>query len=280
MNYKFALIGGDTRNIFLLEELIKNGHTVYKYGFDKKGLANDLTLEECIYVADYVICATPFTRDNTSLNTPLTKEKILIKDLLKLVPKDKLIFTGALTGKFKENEQLIDIYITNEVTRKSTIATVEGALKIAIENTNISINESQTLIIGYGKIGSYLAKILKELGSNVTVISRSSTSIKKAVDDGFNSYSNVDLDRNLHNKDIIFNTADSIQIDENNIDLIDENCVYIELASSPFGINYEDSVNSNLKVIYGLSLPGIVSPKTISKVIYSEIIKYIEEIKI
>lgn len=277
MYYKFALIGGDKRSIYLAEILTKNGHTVIMYGFDKNGIINKMSLEDTLNFADYIICGIPFTRDNVSLNTPLSSEKILLKTLLKLTPSNKLIFTGALHKSLDEIPYLIDIYKTDNVTKYSTIATVEGALKIAIESTNITLYQSNILVIGYGNIGSYLSKKLSDLGASVTVISRSSDSIKQALDDTFNAYSFFELDRHLKNKSIIINTAPTTQIDKDNINLIDDKCVYIELASKPFGINYEDSVNSSLKVIYGLSLPGIVSPKTISNVLFEEIINYIKE---
>ncbi len=285
MSYKFAFVGGDKRNIYLAEELTRLGHSVTMYGFDKQSeliLSNSNvsnSLEYVISSSDFIICAIPFTRDNIYLNTPLSHEKILINDFLKIVPNDKLVFTGALNNNLSKIENLIDIYRTDNITNQSVIATVEGALKIAIESTDISINNSNILIIGYGKIGSYLAKSLKYLGANITIISRSSKTVNNAIKDGFSAFSNTELNENLSNKNIIFNTAEKVQIDKTNLSSIDENCIYIELASAPFGINYEDSVESNLKVIYGMSLPGIVSPKTIGNFIGLEILNYIKELK-
>lgn len=279
MSIKFALIGGDKRNILLSKELEKSGHKVVMFGFEKQNIKQSMSLIDAIDFADYIICAIPFSRDNISLNTPLSNEKIIISNFLNLVPKEKLIFTGAVNQKFSSYKNIIDIYKMKNMTEKSAIATSEGALKIAIENTDLSICDSSILVIGYGKIGSYLSKILKNLGATVEVISRSSNSINKAIDDGFKSYEPTELNNHLSGKHIIFNTAEKIQVNKKNIDLIDKDCIYIELASKPFGINYEDSINTNLKVIYGLSLPAIVSPKTIANVMFYEILKYIKEAK-
>lgn len=273
MTNKYALIGGDKRNIYLAEQLEKCGHEVIKYGFSKLSYENTMPLESLIDWCDYIICAIPFSRDNISLNTPLSNEQIMISDFLKLT-KDKKIFTGALKGKYVENENLIDIYKTDEILKQSVISTVEGAIKIAIEQTDTSLYCSNVLIIGYGRIGSYLAKCLNFLGANVTIVTKSVESITNALDDNFKAFSNIELDEHLSNKSIIFNTAEEIQISSKNLDLIDKDCVYIELASAPFGINYSDSIDSFLKVIYGISLPAIVSPKTISNAMYDEIVKH------
>lgn len=276
MSYKFALISGDKRNVYLAEKLKKNGHEVFYYGFDKNEIDDTYKLDDAIKNSDYVICAIPFTRDGISLNTPLSNNKILINDFLSIVGTEKPIFTGAIDKNYQNIPNLIDVYKCEKVQTESTISTAEGAIKIAIENTDISLNSSNILVIGYGKIGSYLSKCLKSLGANVTVISRSDKTINKASDDGFCAYSNLELDKNLSDKKIIFNTAEKVQIDSKNLHIIDKDTIYIELASKPFGINYEDSVNSNLKVLYGLSLPGIVSPETISSVIYDEIFENIK----
>ncbi len=278
MSYKFAIIGGDKRNIYLAEQLQSLGHFITLYGFDKHGIANERTLTETIDFADYIICATPFTKDNVFLNTPLTEEVISIHYFLDKVDCKKTIFAGAIDDNLIKKKNFVDILKTEGLTKATTIATVEGAIKIAIENTDISLYDSNILVIGYGKIGSYLAKTLRNLGANVTVATRSTRTIEQAIKDDFLCYSQYDIDRVLSNKNIIFNTAPFIQIDNNNLDLIHKDCIYIELASKPFGINYEHSLNTNTKVIFGLSLPGIVSPKTIGTVLSNEILKKVEVI--
>ncbi len=276
MSYKFAIIGGDKRNIYLAEKLKSLGHSITLYGFDKNGIANERSLTETIEFADYIICATPFTRDNIFLNTPLTDEKISISYFLDSIKVNQTIFAGSLNSTISKHDNFIDILKSENVTIATTIATVEGAIKIAVENTDISLNESKILIIGYGNIGSHLAKILRDFGADITIATRSPKSIESALRNDFRAYSSYDLDRLLSDKDIIFNTAPFVQIDENNLDLIDQNTLYIELASKPFGINYEHSTRTNTRVIFGLSLPGIVSPRTLGNVLCSEILKKIE----
>ncbi len=279
MNKKFALIGGDKRNILLGDELKKNNHEVIMYGFEKEHIENKMSLLNTIAHSDYIVCGIPFTRDLVNLNAPLSTETINLSHFLDLVPKDKMIFTGAVKKGLITTNKIVDIYKTEKMTEKSTIATSEGAIKIAIEHTNILLYESNVLIIGYGKIGKVLANNIRSLGAKVTIISKSPNSINQATLDGFRAYSSFELERNLSNKNIIFNTAEKIQIDKTNIDMIDKECVYIELASSPFGINYEECVASDIKIIFALSLPGIFSPKTIAKTMCNEIISHKEMIK-
>ncbi len=277
MNYKFAIIGGDKRNIFLSKFLKDLGHDVKIYGFDKSGLENKTTLKETINFADYIICPIPFTRDDVFLNTPLSSQKIEINELLENTNNKKPIFTGVFNKNLANLDMLVDIYNTEALTTASAISTTEGAIKIAIENTDFSLYNSQALVIGYGKIGSYLAQTLKSLGVNITVVTKDELSISNAIDNGFKTYKNTEIDTTLSNKNIIFNTAPAIQIDSSNIKNIDSDCLYIELASKPFGIDYEESVKNNIKVIYGMSLPGLVSPKTIANTLCNEILEKIKE---
>ncbi len=278
MNYNFSVIGGDKRNVYASNYLKSLGHNVKNYGFDKCDIPNDTTLQDTIKTSDFIICPIPFSRDNIFLNTPLSSKKILINDLLSLSNNTIPIFTGALNSFF-DNKNLIDIYKTKNVTKSSTIATAEGAIKIAIENTDFSLFNSNILIIGYGNIGSHLAKLLKTFGANVSIATRSDDSIKKAMNNGFETFKTTELKNTLSNKNIIFNTAPFIQITKDNMSEINKDCLYIELASSPFGIDYEESKNQNIKVIYGMSLPGLISPKTVATTLVDEILENIKELK-
>ena len=51
-------------------------------------------------------------------------------------------------------------------------AIVEGALKLAIENTDRTLHDSHICVVGYGNIGAMLTRILVLLGAHVTLAAR------------------------------------------------------------------------------------------------------------
>lgn len=54
----------------------------------------------------------------------------------------------------------------------NTIATAEGAIEIAIANTNKILHGSNVLVLGFGRIGKVLARKLAGLSTKVTCAAR------------------------------------------------------------------------------------------------------------
>jgi dipicolinate synthase subunit A len=51
-------------------------------------------------------------------------------------------------------------------------AIVEGAIRLAVENTRVTLHASEVAVVGYGNIGSHLARTLVALGADVHVAAR------------------------------------------------------------------------------------------------------------
>ena len=90
----------------------------------------------------------------------------------------KNIYTGALNSFAKEklnekNIKVIDIMEDEAYAIKNAIATAEGAIKKVIDSTPFTINKSNVLILGYGRIGKILARFLSSFGARIYVEARS-----------------------------------------------------------------------------------------------------------
>ena len=75
---------------------------------------------------------------------------------------------------------------------------------------------------------------------------------------------------------IIFNTVPSILLNEKELQILkqtNQNCIIIELASSPGGVDLKKAEEYNIKVIYAQGLPGKVAPYTVAKYIKETIEK-------
>ena len=67
----------------------------------------------------------------------------------------------------KNNIKIIDILEKEELAVLNSIPTAEGAIKIAIEESQITLHNSNCLILGFGRIGKLLAKMLNGIGAKV-----------------------------------------------------------------------------------------------------------------
>lgn len=192
--------------------------------------------------------------------------------------KNKTIITGNYNSQIQkeynqENNNVIDILKNEDLAIFNAIPTAEGAIKIAIENKNTTLHNSNCLIMGYGKIGKILSKMLYGMGAKVYCEARKSEDVAFIESLGYNSILLDDLENHLNKFDYIFNTIPYCILNKNKLELIKKDCLIIELASKPGGIDYEEAEKMNINVICAPGLPGKIAPKTSAEYIYYQIKK-------
>ena len=227
--------------------------------YDKENL-----ITEDICLANYIITAMPFTKDNKYVNST----NFLISDLIAILKERNItLITGAL--KLNMIDELTinkinyyDILKEESTAIKNAIPTAEGAIYRAIENSDITLNNSNVLVMGFGKIGKVLSNMLKGFGCNLYVEARKPTDLAFIKAYGFNAIDLNDIDNYLPKFDFIFNTIPCVILDENKLKLIKKSVVVIDLASNPGGIDYRVAKDMNLNVEWALALPTKVAPKT------------------
>jgi len=283
--HSFAIIGGDKRSIALAEMLSGFGHNVRMYGFTTYQHELPMqckNLEKTIATADYVIGPTPCLTSGGVLNAPFYHEPILVEDVFKLIKPHQLLLAGYMKPETlalakKHNVRAIDILTREELLVLNAIPTAEGAIKIAIEETDITIHGNNMMVIGYGRIGAILCGMLRGMGANVTAVVRPGAKGALASSVGHKAILIEDMEERLHEADIIFNTVPQILLDRRNLHLIRPKTLLIDLASPPYGIDVDASRDLGLRVLFANSLPGKVAPKTTAKYILDTVSNIIAE---
>ncbi len=64
----------------------------------------------------------------------------------------------------------------------------------------------------------------------------------------------------LENADIIFNTVPAPILGRKELSRLKKDCLIIDLASKPGGVDFDFAANLGLRVIWALSLPGKTAP--------------------
>ena len=213
--------------------------------------------------SDIIFCPIPFSRDNVKINN----SNMLIEDLIKLNNiEEKVIISGSISTAVKEklnenNIKVIDLMYEEDYVIKNAIATSEGAIKKAIEMSNITLNNSNILILGYGRIGKILAHNLTGFGANIYVEARSKKDIALIKSMGYNGVELEKLDKFLPDMQFIFNTIPSAIIDKEKVKLLDSNVYVIDIASKP-GVDFEALNEQGIATSWYLQIPSKDSPKS------------------
>ncbi|MBO4940670.1 MAG: dipicolinate synthase subunit DpsA [Clostridia bacterium] len=288
---KILFIGGDLRQIRAINEASRLGNQVYALGFSgdfKQKLCEDIRVIDDFSESDdtyhAVVLPLPYTTDGKYLNTPLTNEKITLTDVFENISPQSKILAGKCDAKIKTMAEtyeigLVDYSCREELAMLNAVPTAEGAIQIAMEETPFTLHGSRCLVVGCGRIGKILAKMLCGIGARVTVSARKNRDLAYGHAMGFETVSNSKLAAIVKDVDVIFNTVPSLILDFDLLSKISKKTLIIDLASKPGGVDFDEARRRGIKVIWALSLPGKVAPDTAGDIICSTIFNILEEME-
>ena len=131
-----------------------------------------------------------------------------------------------------------------------------------MEETQKTVHGTKTLVMGFGRVGKVLAKMLHGIGAEVSCEARKDEDIAWIKAYGYEPIRLEELNDNLGKYDIIINTIPFQILDKERLELLKKDVVIIDLASNPGGVDRKIAREKGLKVIWALSLPGKVAPLT------------------
>ena len=137
---------------------------------------------------------------------------------------------------------------------------------------DITVRGASFAVIGYGRCGSELARLLKAMGGNVCAVARSGKDRAKMRNDGVTPLDFRSLTEAVNSADISFNTVPFNVIDCEMLSELTRGKVIIELASAPGGVDRECAARYGIRVVHAPSLPGKYAPRTAAEIIARAII--------
>ena len=275
MYRKISVIGGDLRIVKLIELLVKDDFLVYYYGLENaEGLGEGENLHRCSSIdelidrGDIILGPVPMTSDRVNISTPFSENKIAIDEIVSAMKnRNKVFLAGKITDdiarKLDEGKvQYIDLLKREELVVLNTISTAEGTIQILMEETQRTIHGSNILIMGFGRVGKVLAKMLDGIGANVTCEARKDSDIAWIKAYGYKPIHLSEVNQELGKFDIIINTIPFTILDDERLGFVKKDCTIIDLSSNPGGVDRKSAKRRGLKLIWALSLPGKVAPIT------------------
>ena len=182
------------------------------------------------------------------------------------IPKDALVIGGKLGALQDEGFQTLDLLENPLYLSENAAITAYCALQITMQNLPVTLHNCSVLVIGWGRIGKCLVRLLRLLGAKVTVAARKEPD--RALLEAL-GYTAIDLaDRfDLSQFRVIINTADSMVLPLDKQSTCRKDCVKVDLSSLG-GIEGND-------VIWARGLPSMLAPESsgalIAKVILKEV---------
>lgn len=191
-----------------------------------------------------------------------------LRDVLDTLPEDITVIGGKLNDPCLHNYLCIDLLKDEQYLAKNAAITAQCAVTLAASSLQCTLQDANTLIIGWGRIGKCLARILRGMDADPVILSRKEKdrAILSAL--GFRTIAPSELPANLPDFGLILNTAPELVINEAASGLC-RNAVKLDLASEP-GIDGEN-------VIRARGLPGRYAPESSGRLIAETVLRHMKE---
>ncbi len=282
----FWVLGGDLRQAKLAQLLAQDGHTVHAWALGElepvPGLISEEKLDQ-IERADCVVLPLTVRTEGGLLNTPLAQgEHPLAPILDRLSPRQFLcggrVDQAAQVLAGERGLVIADYYQREELAVANAIPTAEGAVQLAMEHLPVTIHASRVLVVGFGRVGKLTAQRFAALGAKVSVAARKYEQLAWAQAMGFGAEHLAHLAGWLCGYDLVVNTVPSRVLNRPELEDMRRDCLILDLASKPGGVDLQAAADLGLTVIWALALPGKVAPVTAGASIKSTIYNMLYEL--
>lgn len=261
------VIGGDKRYYLAAEMIAEKGYAVTIAGFDRLPENHRLKTADltALPYSDYILLPAPFADADGYIRMPFSDARQSISDLCVQFNPDACILLGGVdlkTQTLLENHGFayFDLLTDEPYAARNAFITSQAAVMLAASKSPKALSDCNILICGFGRIGKTLAALLKGYGSRITVSARKDKDIEWIGIQGYRPVDTGELHTVIHEQDIIFNTVPFCVWGRSELEKTKKGVQIMELASKPFGIDFEAASALGINTMIEPGLPGRCFP--------------------
>ncbi len=259
-----SVLGGDLRMAYAAKKLQACGADVLCCGLWRAPIALPCaSLAECLAHPSAVLLPFPYTKDQSTLDTPYGTEGISLDALQ--IPRGTPVFCGRadlpLRARAENGGWHLDDFCTWDVfLSSSAVLTAEGAIQQTMQHTKSGLCRRRAVVIGFGRIAKHLCRLLYAFGAHVCVCARKHTDRAYAKNSGYDACDFCDLKDAIASCHLLYNTVPSRVLGKDLLLALTEETLIIDLASPPGGVDFTAAKELHLSYIWALALPTLYAP--------------------
>lgn len=143
-------------------------------------------------------------------------------------------------------------------------AIAEGAVRVMIEYSPVTVHHSQIGLVGFGRIGSTLARTLIALNARLHVFARRDEARAAAYALGADAHPLEAIPEVFPRLDVVYNAAPAAVVDAAALAHLPAGALVVDLAAPPGGIDLDAARESGLTAIWARGL-GASAPRTVAR---------------
>ena len=263
---RVCVVGGDDRLRLLNGLFQKKGYEADTWGQGGDDAPKALTR------AQAVVLPFPKASRDGFIPAPKGKRPIPVHEVASLIGQGVWVMSGALDEELAHTASQKDwrLLLPNSdptFEEQNAMPSAEGAIYAAMQKADYTICGSTCLIIGPGRIGRELARMLLGIGAKVFMAARREEALKQAADMGCVPVPMEALPIAAREADILFNTAPAMVAGEAVMAALPAHALAIDLASAPYGIDLTAAERHGINAWREGGIPGKYSPLTAARLL-------------
>ncbi|MDR3051728.1 MAG: hypothetical protein LBU67_08405 [Oscillospiraceae bacterium] len=262
---RMLVVGGDKRSGYLARQAEERGWQAQGAWLDAFDPAYACAWPQDL-VFDVFVLPYPHCERDGMIQTPLATRPLPARDVAARVPAGALVITGSLGDVLQGVAQARGWRVHNPGWEEgfavgNAVPSAEGAISVAMASSDTCIHDSCCLVLGYGRLGRVLARMLRGLGARACVAARKPKDRAWARAEGHDACDMAALAPRMAQTRFIFNTVPAPVLDEGLLALLGREAVIIDLSSAPHGVDFEAAARLGVRAWIEASLPGRYAPQ-------------------
>jgi dipicolinate synthase subunit A len=283
---RIALVAGDQRDPEIARLAAETGATVSAFGLpwpegDIPGVERAPSAAAAVDGANYLLFPIP-VGVGTVLYAPHEPDPIVADEALFSKAADGAwLFCGRATPEIRAEAEAAGVHVheydyDRELMLLRGPAIVEGAIQQTIEATDVTINDAEVAVVGFGNIGRLLAGSLRALGARVHVAARNPIQRAQAYAEGLLPLPLEELPDLAASLDMLFSTVPAKVVDSSVLERLPMGALVLDIAPPPDHADLELAAALGLKAVWARGL-GKRAPVTVGRSQWFGIHRFITE---
>lgn len=256
-------------------------------GMPSRGIGLYPAWREAAQKSDIILLPLPTLRSEDRI--AFSEEEIPFTLFLSHLKKGTVLLCGMLPKAYAEEAEaagmiVCDYYESPEVKLRNAVLTAEGAISIAMQELPIALLETRAAVVGCGRIGNALCRMLRAMGADVTALSRRAESLAEPMALGCEGrlLNEESLKGLMSGYDVVFSTVPYRIFSGEIVRFLQSlpsgrKTLYIDLSSSPGSFDPAAAREYGIRLLWALSLPGKYAPDSAGKVLGDRILTLLDD---
>jgi dipicolinate synthase subunit A len=262
-----AVLGGDSRMLEHMRLARLAGAKVQHYGSipgaeEAAGSPQAASLADAVKGARIISCPIPGLGAEDELYAKFTDEKLrLTTEVLKGAAPGALIMTCYSTPRLDTwaeaaNVAIIPYAEDDALSILHAVPTAEGAIRVAIENTDDTLLGMDVLCVGLGRVGVSVAQAFEGMKSRVSLAARNPAQLARAWAMNLRPIELRDLKSHIGHFGLIVSSTSGLVLTRDLLAATRPDVVIIDLCSPPGSVDFEAAKALGRKVIWARAQAG------------------------